>query len=215
MRFLACLWPYALFGALVQSLQCAEPLVRKEWYFGQNLNMIVRLLTISTVRRSLSIEERSNYISAVKCLQAKEPTSSKDTLPGATNRFEDFVGDHILQTVTQHFTVSTQVMYRQALTKLRAHFLLGIDSFCLNTNKPYENVASKAPSHTGTGLSMLKILGHRKYLIQSPVLGEMASGFQVPSKTPKKAFPSLQKACLFLSMAEQAVAASQTDLSQT
>ncbi|KAK2730298.1 tyrosinase central domain protein, partial [Colletotrichum kahawae] len=26
------------------------------------------------------------------------------TLPGATNRFEDFVGDHILQTVEQHFT---------------------------------------------------------------------------------------------------------------
>ncbi|KAH9229139.1 hypothetical protein K456DRAFT_1923934 [Colletotrichum gloeosporioides 23] len=87
MRFLACLWLYALFGALVQSLQCAEPLVRKEW-------------------RSLSIEERSNYIAAVKCMQAKEPTSSKDTLPGATNRFEDFVGDHILQTVTQHFTVT-------------------------------------------------------------------------------------------------------------
>ncbi|EQB49493.1 hypothetical protein CGLO_11165 [Colletotrichum gloeosporioides Cg-14] len=85
MRFLACLELYALFGALVQSLQCAEPLVRKEW-------------------RSLSIEERSNYIAAVKCLQAKEPTSSKDTLPGATNRFEDFVGDHILQTVSQHFT---------------------------------------------------------------------------------------------------------------
>lgn len=109
MRFLACLWPHALFDALLQSLQCAEPLVRKEWYFGQNLNMIVRLLTISTVRRSLSIEERSNYIAAIKCMQAKEPTSSKDTLPSATNRFE-FVGDHILQTVTRHFTVSTQVI---------------------------------------------------------------------------------------------------------
>ncbi|KAF5502368.1 Tyrosinase ustQ [Colletotrichum aenigma] len=98
MRFLACLWPYALFGALVQSLQCAEPLVRKEW-------------------RSLSIEERSNYIAAVKCLQAKEPTSSKDTLPGATNRFEDFVGDHILQTVTQHFTGTFLAWHRLFLSE--------------------------------------------------------------------------------------------------
>ncbi|CAI0654037.1 unnamed protein product [Colletotrichum noveboracense] len=63
---------------------CTQPLVRKEW-------------------RTLSTEDRKSYIDAVKCLYNKPAVNSKEILPGVTNRYEDFVGDHILQASANHF----------------------------------------------------------------------------------------------------------------
>ncbi|KAI8276743.1 hypothetical protein K4K59_009686 [Colletotrichum sp. SAR11_240] len=63
---------------------CNQPLVRKEW-------------------RTLSTEDKKSYIDAVKCLYNKPAVNSKDILPGVTNRYEDFVGDHILQASANHF----------------------------------------------------------------------------------------------------------------
>lgn len=58
-------------------------------------------------RRSLSRPEQKSYLEAVQCLLQKEPLSAKSDLAGVTNRFEDFLGDHILQTIANHFTVSS------------------------------------------------------------------------------------------------------------
>ncbi|TVY66761.1 N-acetyl-6-hydroxytryptophan oxidase ivoB [Fusarium oxysporum f. sp. cubense] len=64
--------------------KCKNPIVRKEW-------------------RTLSTPEKRSYISAVKCLLKKPALTTKSDLPGVTNRFEDFLGTHILQTSTVHF----------------------------------------------------------------------------------------------------------------
>ncbi|KAJ4985111.1 tyrosinase central domain protein [Stagonosporopsis vannaccii] len=60
-------------------------------------------LTLTLPRRTLSEDHRKSYIQAVHCLLEKPPLTSKKILPGVTNRFEDFLGDHILQTNTNHF----------------------------------------------------------------------------------------------------------------
>ncbi|KAJ0422353.1 hypothetical protein BJY00DRAFT_311074 [Aspergillus carlsbadensis] len=60
---------------------CQKPLVRKEW-------------------RTLPKQERRSYLKAVQCLLDRPSLTSRDVLPGAVNRFEDFLGDHILQTNT-------------------------------------------------------------------------------------------------------------------
>lgn len=46
-----------------------------------------------------------SYIEAVKCVMGKPVSAIKDVLPGATSRFEEFLGDHILQTDANHFVV--------------------------------------------------------------------------------------------------------------
>ncbi len=56
-------------------------------------------------RRTFSELERFSYLAAVRCLQAI-PAKSKATVPGAVSRFDDFAGNHILQTDTVHFVVS-------------------------------------------------------------------------------------------------------------
>jgi tyrosinase len=44
-------------------------------------------------RRSLTVNERQQYIKSVKCLLAKAPIS-KRSYPAVTNRYEDFVALH-------------------------------------------------------------------------------------------------------------------------
>lgn len=62
-------------------------------------------------RRHLSKQEKSAYINAVKCLQAKPAITPTSIAPGVVSRYEDFVTTHILQTLSIHFVVSIIDMY--------------------------------------------------------------------------------------------------------
>ncbi|KAK2882370.1 hypothetical protein FQN49_000425 [Arthroderma sp. PD_2] len=53
---------------------------------------------------SLSKRSRREYIEAVQCLQKKAPLISKEDVPGARSRFDDFSATHILQTPFIHFS---------------------------------------------------------------------------------------------------------------
>lgn len=50
--------------------------------------------------------ERKSYISAVKCLQAKQPIT-RNLFEGVRSRYDDFVAAHINETDYVHFVVST------------------------------------------------------------------------------------------------------------
>ena len=53
---------------------------------------------------SLSKAERKSYTDAVLCLQAKQAKTPSSLVPGAKSRFDDWVGTHINQTLTIHYT---------------------------------------------------------------------------------------------------------------
>ncbi|KZM28651.1 Tyrosinase [Ascochyta rabiei] len=53
---------------------------------------------------SLSSKERKSYTDAVLCLQNKQSKTPASLLPGARSRFDDWVGTHINQTTTIHYT---------------------------------------------------------------------------------------------------------------
>lgn len=52
----------------------------------------------------LSKKERKSYTDAVLCLQKKQSKTPASLIPGARSRFDDWVGTHINQTMTVHFT---------------------------------------------------------------------------------------------------------------
>ncbi|KAI9929822.1 hypothetical protein ASPWEDRAFT_147128 [Aspergillus wentii DTO 134E9] len=61
----------------------------------------------AAVRRewgSLSPADRKKYTDAMLCLMSKPPRFSRDKVPGARNRYDDFVAVHINQTMTIHGT---------------------------------------------------------------------------------------------------------------
>jgi len=53
---------------------------------------------------SLSKKERKSYTDAVLCLQKKQTKTPASVIPGARSRFDDWVGTHINQTMTIHYT---------------------------------------------------------------------------------------------------------------
>lgn len=66
--------------------RCENPLIRHEW-------------------RQLSLKQRLDYISAIKCLMSL-PSEGNDLWPGAKTRYDDFQGLHIYVTEQVHFNVS-------------------------------------------------------------------------------------------------------------
>lgn len=88
-------------------------------------------------RRKLNTTEKADYIRAVKCLHEKLPAITTDTVPGASTRFEDFIGVHKLQTPNIHFVVFvtsllsntssgiTRIIMHHVLTTIgfKGHFL--------------------------------------------------------------------------------------------
>ncbi|KAH0609722.1 uncharacterized protein H6S33_012268 [Morchella sextelata] len=71
---------------------CTNPPLRKEW-------------------RTLSDQEKSDYITAVKCLQ-ELPAVSTNAVPGAVSRYDDFVGLHVRDANTIHFVGHTLPWHR-------------------------------------------------------------------------------------------------------
>lgn len=53
---------------------------------------------------SLSKADRKAYTDAVVCLQSKTAKTPSSIIPGAKSRFDDWVGTHINQTMTIHYT---------------------------------------------------------------------------------------------------------------
>lgn len=56
-------------------------------------------------RADLSSDDRKGYISAVKCLMSLPSKFDSSIVPGAKSRYDDFVAQHINQTLTIHLTV--------------------------------------------------------------------------------------------------------------
>lgn len=61
---------------------------------------------LNSTRGTLSSKERTDYTSAVLCLQKKTAKTPSILAPGAKTRYDDFVATHINQTLTIHYTVS-------------------------------------------------------------------------------------------------------------
>jgi len=56
--------------------------------------------------RTLSANQRKNYIAAVKCLRTKPSLLAPGVAPGSKSLFDDFVVIHFQQTIFIHLTVS-------------------------------------------------------------------------------------------------------------
>ncbi|PVH84097.1 tyrosinase [Cadophora sp. DSE1049] len=64
---------------------------------------------------TMSAEERIAYTDAVLCFQAKSPLTPTDQIPGVRSRYDDFVGTHINQTLTIHYTGTFLAWHRYFL----------------------------------------------------------------------------------------------------
>src|SRR5690242_1070495 len=101
----------------------------------------------------MSGEERKAYTTAVRCMLDSPSKSDPVLVPGARNRYDDFVAQHINQTRSIHGTgnfltwVSFSVIaYPSFLT------LSSIVSSSTLMRKHYEkNATTQATNHTGIG----------------------------------------------------------------
>lgn len=75
--------------------------------FAWEVTVTMLILTNGNHRRTFTKKQQQNYLNAVKCLQVK-PAKSVSLVPGSKNRYEDFLGIHILYTDEVHFVVSSQ-----------------------------------------------------------------------------------------------------------
>ena len=62
----------------------------------------------------MPVADREDYIKAVLCLASKAPKAPTTTVPGARNRYDDFVATHIVNTPTIHGTVSFLILETSA-----------------------------------------------------------------------------------------------------
>lgn len=99
------------FAPLVTAGRCNHPIVRKEWCvhsINRQLNLASRIevdLLTWLIRRTLSNNQKADYIAAVKCLQGK-PGRTQHLYPGVRSRYDDYLGTHINITDLYHFSVS-------------------------------------------------------------------------------------------------------------
>ncbi|CAI6335949.1 unnamed protein product [Periconia digitata] len=64
----------------------------------------LRNLSVRREWGTLSNPERKAYTDAVLCLQKKQSKTPSSLIPGAKSRFDDWIGTHINQTTTIHYT---------------------------------------------------------------------------------------------------------------
>jgi len=82
---------------------------RQEWYGSANNSSLPRPPrdhnALTMTRRTLSSNQRKNFISAVKCIQSKPSLFPTGAVPGSKGLFEDFAAVHVNQTLNIHLTV--------------------------------------------------------------------------------------------------------------
>jgi hypothetical protein len=103
---------------------------------------------------TLSNTERKAYTDAVVCLQKKQAKTPSELIPGAKSRYDDWVGTHVNQTQTIHYTVRFLSNSRTFIfTKLfRVLSWDGtVTSHGSTSRRSETSVATRATSHTGTG----------------------------------------------------------------
>ncbi|KAH8157830.1 hypothetical protein CIB48_g10414, partial [Xylaria polymorpha] len=61
----------------------------------------------ATFEYALSLQERKEYIDAVKCIRGKPAQTSLSFAPGVRNRVDDFAASHVNQTLFIHFSIDT------------------------------------------------------------------------------------------------------------
>ncbi|KAK0647982.1 hypothetical protein B0T16DRAFT_444199 [Cercophora newfieldiana] len=62
--------------------------------------------------RTLSVNQRKNYIAAVKCLRNKPSILAPGVAPGSKSLFDDFVAIHLQQTIFIHLTGNFLIWHR-------------------------------------------------------------------------------------------------------
>lgn len=98
---LAALAEVALNETLPESGASAK-MMRRTFGGSCNLNKV----KIRQEWRTLSTNQRKNYIAAVKCMQNKPSLLAPGVAPGSKSLFDDFVVIHYQQTIFIHLTVS-------------------------------------------------------------------------------------------------------------
>jgi tyrosinase len=71
---------------------------------GKTVGISSRIAGLIRTRNLMSAKERKAYISAVQCMIAAPSKSDPVAVPGARTRYDDFVGQHINQTLSIHGT---------------------------------------------------------------------------------------------------------------
>ncbi|KAK1834076.1 hypothetical protein QBC39DRAFT_301341 [Podospora conica] len=92
----------ATFQAVEADLAEAADVAKRSGILGGSCTL--SKLKIRREWGSLSSTQKTAYINAVKCLQSKPAKTPSSLVPGAKSRFDDFVGTHINQTMTIHWT---------------------------------------------------------------------------------------------------------------
>lgn len=78
--------------------------VRKDWSAcPQTVPTLGCVLTLRT-RATMTASERKSYTKAVNCLMAKPSKLDPAAVPGAKSRYDDYVAQHINQTLSIHGT---------------------------------------------------------------------------------------------------------------
>ncbi len=117
--------------AAFSASTCTKPIVRVEWWVPVTSKPRTErpYANLLAYRRTLSAANRQSYLSAVKCLMNKPPLTPTSDIPGVSNRYEDFVGTHILQQQEIHFVVSLRPsLWCNYINCLRGNSTLGTGS---------------------------------------------------------------------------------------
>ncbi|KAK4187567.1 putative tyrosinase [Podospora australis] len=101
--------PYQVGSTTATDLLAASSLAKLTLYAAYNQGSTSCTLQNVAIRRewgTLSSANKIAYINAMKCLMAKPSLLNPVEVPGAKNRFDDFVAVHINQTIFIHGTAN-------------------------------------------------------------------------------------------------------------